>query len=418
MAADLLRLNTRQHAHLFISFLLSKYFPVREVLARWSHDREMKINIYVADQNPMLDRSFGISRMSEGILAMLMRQRDVEMQVVVSQSSVQAPMGAKRTLIPWKTSRRWLRLLTDHLHTLWADAADIYYFPKGFLPLLMGKARPAVVTIHDTIIQYSHDHYPRWRSEWEYRYWEWMLKQTLLKADCILTVSQTSKHQIETFMQRYDVPKKAITVTYEPCPYESVAQPQAPLKENYVIHLASREPHKRTAHLMRWWAEAEAAGRALPLLHLIGTLPAGMEEMLAASRTMVKRPFLEDSALQAAYMGAKALILPSEIEGFGLPALEAYYLGTPVCHVAGTSVEEILSVATHKGRFDLDKRESLFAALEEVCNMSADEVHSCGEVLRENYSADRVMGTMMAAFSHLLAQRKSEEREFNRESRR
>lgn len=365
----------------------------------------MKINIYVADQNPMLDRSFGISRMSEGILSMMMRLPDVEMQVVVSQSSVQAPIGVKVTQIPWKTSHRWLRLLTDHLHTLWSQAADVFYFPKGFLPLFLGKARPAVVTIHDTIIQYSHDHYPRWRSEWEYRYWEWILKQTLQRADCILTVSQTSKHQIEAFMQRYDVPKKNITVTYEPCPYESVVQPCAPLKENYVIHLASREPHKRTAHLMRWWAEAETAGRALPLLHLIGTLPEGMEEMLAASRTMVKRPFLEDSALQAAYMGAKALILPSEIEGFGLPALEAYYLGTPVCHVAGTSVEEILSVATTKGRFDLGNCESLFAALDEVCGMSADEVHQCGVVLREHYAAQRVMDTMMAAFANLLSGR-------------
>jgi glycosyltransferase involved in cell wall biosynthesis len=105
-------------------------------------------------------------------------------------------------------------------------------------------------------------------------------------------------------------------------------------------------------------------------------------------------------------MGAKALILPSEIEGFGLPALEAYYLGTPVCHVAGTSVEEILSVATDKGRFDLDKCESLFAALDEVCRMSSDEVYRCGEVLREHYAADRVMGTMMSAFSNLLAVRK------------
>ena len=80
----------------------------------------------------------------------------------------------------------------------------------------------------------------------------------------------------------------------------------------------------------------------------------------------MKRPFLEDSALQTAYREARALILPSEIEGFGLPALEAYYLGTPVCFIENTSVEEILRIATDKGSFSLEAKQTLFSALEEV----------------------------------------------------
>jgi glycosyltransferase involved in cell wall biosynthesis len=123
--------------------------------------------------------------------------------------------------------------------------------------------------------------------------------------------------------------------------------------------------------------------------------------LLASSHSIVKRPFLEESALRAAYRAARALILPSEIEGFGLPALEAYYLGTPVCFVRGTSVEEVLGVATGKGGFALDDPASLVAALGEVMAMSAEEVRDCGLKLRETYAARKVAERMVEAFGKL-----------------
>jgi glycosyltransferase involved in cell wall biosynthesis len=254
------------------------------------------------------------------------------------------------------------------------------------------------VTIHDTIIQYDEDNYPLWRNSWEYGYWALMLKHTLRKATRILTVSEFSKKQIHEFMERHRIPVKEITVTYEPCLYEKIPQPVAPSKENFVIHLASCEPHKRTAHLIRWWYEAEAKNPNLPELHLIGSIPQEVMPLLASARTIVRRPFLEDSALQTAYRTARALILPSEIEGFGLPALEAYYLGTPVCFVKGTSVEEILAVGTDKGGFNLYSAESLFAALDEVMRMSAEDVRDCGLILRKTYAAEKVAEKMVDAF--------------------
>ena len=150
--------------------------------------------------------------------------------------------------------------------------------------------------------------------------------------------------------------------------------------------------------MIRWWHEAEARGRNLPMLHLIGSVPPEVAPLLASSRSIVKRPFLEEAALQSAYRSARALILPSEIEGFGLPALEAYYLGTPVCYVKGTSVEEILGVATDKGGFSLDSAESLFTALDDVMAMSPGEIRDCGLKLRETYAAEKVAERMMEVF--------------------
>ncbi len=388
--------------------VVTPYSDLRPSTFRPSDSPPLFLSVYLADQNPGYDRSFGISRMSQVVLEALGIQGGITIETIASKTSQQAQTGlGPMRILPWGTRSKSIRLLTDHFHPLFSRGdrhPDIHYFPKGYLPLLSGLCRPSVVTIHDTIIQYDEDHYPDWRKPWEYAYWAMMLKHTLRKADRILTVSESSKAQIHSFMDRHRIPMKDITVTYEPCMYEGVPQPVEPDKENYVIHLASCEPHKRTAHLIRWWHEAEKADRKLPTLHLIGSVPEEVAPLLASSRSIVKRPFLEDAALQAAYLGAKALILPSEIEGFGLPALEAYYLGTPVCFVKETSVEEVLGVATNRGGFRLDSPDSLFEALSDVTAMSAEEVRHCGLTLRGTYAAAKVAERMMKGFLEVKAE--------------
>lgn len=365
----------------------------------------MNIIAYLADQNPGSDRSYGISRMSYIVLEALHKHGGLTIRTVTAKGSQQPPDGVETMYsFPWSTTGRLSRLLTDHVHPLFVGKkpqADIFYYPKGYLPFIRPPAAASVVTVHDTIIQYYADHYPAWRHSFEYSYWAMMLRHTVSSADCILTVSESSRRQIHEFMDRHGIRRKAITVTYEPCFYENIPQPQQPAKENYVVHLASCEPHKRTAHLIRWWHEAECQGRAMPMLHLIGNIPPEVLPLLASSRSIVKRPFLEDVALQDAYLKAQALILPSEIEGFGLPALEAYYLGTPVCYVGSTSVEEVLRVATDKGSFTLDSAPSLFAALEDVTRMTPAEVRECGLKLRAAYDSQKVARRMIEVFEQV-----------------
>ncbi|MCW1923547.1 glycosyltransferase [Luteolibacter arcticus] len=361
----------------------------------------LRLQVYLADQNPKLGRSLGISRMTQVLLKELAIREELALKGITSRSSIQMPDGSSAVVVPWTTRGRVARVMTDHLHPVWRPGRhpDVFYFPKGFLPRLHGMCSPSVVTIHDTIIQYYADHYPEWRTEIEYRYWASMLKHTLRHADGILTISEAARRQIREFMERHGIPAKPITVTFEPCIYESIPQPVSPVKDNYVLHLGSREPHKRTAWLIRQWAEASRTRADLPKLHVVGKLPDEVVEIAKSCPQVERLPFLDDEALQRQFEMARALIFPSEIEGFGLPAVEAYFLGTPVCFTRGTSIEEVLGDAASCGGFDLSEPASLFTALDDVLALPPGQVRDWGLSLRDKYAA-RVVADLMVEVFH------------------
>lgn len=364
------------------------------------------ISVYLADQNPGHDRSLGISRMSEVILRNMSRRDDLALTVVSSRSSQKGPsQGARLRVFPWGTRSKLMRIMTDHLHPIlsWTSSSpDIWYFPKGYLPRFGLLKAPTVVTIHDTIIHHYWENHSGWRKSGEYFYWAQMLKSTIRNSDGIFTVSQTAKQQILDFIKLHDLPEKEITVTYEPCYYEDIEQPIVAEKGNTVVHLASREPHKRTHDLICWWAERSKKDSALPILELIGSIPPQSESIISEQHCFSRHGFLPDEKLRSIIGRARALILPSEIEGFGLPALEAYYLGTPVCFVKGTSVEEILQESVTIGGFQLDPPETLWTALDQVLAMPPAEIRRIGLELRERFASKKIVDRMLEGFQKIV----------------
>jgi glycosyltransferase involved in cell wall biosynthesis len=348
------------------------------------------VAIYLADQNPHRDRSLGITQITDCMLRELVKHRDLELTTVASLSSYRfADPRVEARVLPVRTDGKLLRLLVDNTSPLWlprlADP-DVWFHPKGFTSLLGRPRKPVVLTIYDTILQHYADHYPGHRSWLEHGYWLRLLANSLRNADRVLTASEHAREQIVSFCERRGLAPPPITVTYGASDYETWLDEPPIAKQDYVLHLASDAPHKRTDHLLAWWEALASSGRDLPRLKLVGQLSEEGRARAARMTGVEVCDRLERGALEQALGAARCLLLPSEIEGFGLPALESYYLGTPVCYVADTAVDEILRSETEVGRFNLQDRDSLLAALEAALGQTPDQVTAVAAGLRRRFS--------------------------------
>ena len=123
------------------------------------------------------------------------------------------------------------------------------------------------------------------------------------------------------------------------------------LPEEYLLWvggLQTPDPRKRVAALAR-------TPRALPLV-LVGATKPWAHEL--PDVTLTGR--VSDEELAAIYSGARALVFPSDDEGFGLPTVEALACGTPV---VATDIPVLREVLGDRATFvDAGDLEGLLAA--------------------------------------------------------
>lgn len=346
----------------------------------------MDISVYLADQNPQRDRSLGITNVTDLILRGLVAHEGIQLETICSRSSYSLNDDRiRQTVLPFPTDNMITRLLADNIHVFASKAKpDLFFYPKGFLPLLFKSRQPCVGIVHDTILLWSNDNYPEERSRINYRYWIENLKRSVARFDLILTVSEFSRRSILECADRLSINAPDIVVTYNAVPGEFSGMTSD--KNDYVVHLASRAPHKKTAWLVEEWIRALDSGRDLPRLILIGSLPDGVQGPVDRQIGIEALSFLPPDQYRRKIAAARALILPSEIEGFGLPALESYLLGTPVCYVAETAVDEILGMPEKTGCFSLSDSATLFSALESVIALPRDEIWKTAKRLGDTYN--------------------------------
>jgi glycosyltransferase involved in cell wall biosynthesis len=85
--------------------------------------------------------------------------------------------------------------------------------------------------------------------------------------------------------------------------------------------------------LFRMFAELRRNFPGARLLRVGGCLTRAQAELvkqLGIASSIIELPFLDAPTLAALYRRATLLLMPSDAEGFGLPAIEAMACGTPV----------------------------------------------------------------------------------------
>lgn len=160
-------------------------------------------------------------------------------------------------------------------------------------------------------------------------------------ADGILANSGATAQSLKPWLDKAGrgiVARVALLGTHQSAPAEPPAQPPdgtpgAP----YFICVGTIEPRKNHLLLLHLWRAMAEAGGAIPRLILVGRRGWENEQVIdmlercgALSGHVEELNGCSDRRMAALVRGARALLLPSFAEGYGMPVAEALSAGTPV----------------------------------------------------------------------------------------
>lgn len=238
--------------------------------------------------------------------------------------------------------RRWWWEARNLATLIRSAKIDVYHatWNSGIPPFC---SVPAVLTIHDLIPLHEPDeHFSTRLQQWSYRR---SLRASLRRAAFVTTVSD---HVREEVLRSCSVASDRIATVHNGVIVSNIPRiAEGNGNEDYVLYVGGHQPRKNLAGLLQametyWYRFGDG-------LHLRLT---GTRESLCARAARVHenlvRPewvhFLGDvseSELTRQYIGARALLMLSRDEGFGLPVLEAMAHGCPVVAADRSSLPEI-----------------------------------------------------------------------------
>jgi glycosyltransferase involved in cell wall biosynthesis len=206
----------------------------------------------------------------------------------------------------------------DVFHSPWIDGA------------LLRPPSPMVVTLHDLVPLKRPGEYLRTGVRFRLRY-----AAVKRAAAVIVPTRAVAADAVERLGVEATVIGEAPADAMRPRPPSEVdaARRLYGVPEDYLLWVGGLEhpdPRKRVAELV-------AAPRTLPLV-LVGPTSRWAEEL----PDVVLTGEIPDHDLAALYTGARALVFPSDDEGFGLPTVEALACGAPVVAADVPAVREVL----------------------------------------------------------------------------
>ncbi|WP_299586437.1 glycosyltransferase family 1 protein [uncultured Microbulbifer sp.] len=209
----------------------------------------------------------------------------------------------------------------------WRDSADLFWSPRHHLPLCLGSSVSKVLTVHDLVWQRFPETMPRLGLQLE----RMLMPPAVKLADSVIAVSRSTASELR---QSFPACAEKIVTIYE-APFLEVADTPSPLGE-YFLFVGTIEPRKNLKRLLDAYSSyrKEIAG-PLPL-KICGGKGWGLPELQGKIRELGLEESIEllgyvaDDQLPKLYREARALLIPSLYEGFGLPIVEAYSQGTPV----------------------------------------------------------------------------------------
>ncbi len=273
------------------------------------------------------------------------------------------------TLTKSALARRELRAAWQHGITVFPGSGMIHA-PTLLAPLHRGSSRgpgdQTVVTVHDAAPLTEPAASGDRRTSW-YRA---MLKRAERYADAVVAPSHAVAEVLRertTLAERVRIVPGAVSSHLRVPDDDEERRSRLGLPSDYVFTLADLTPRKRLAELL-------VAMRDLELPLVVGGDPArngeSLDAAIAAAGIRADRVIvlgdLGDDDLATAYAAARVFVHPGQGEGFGLPVLEAFSLGTPVVISNDPALLEVALDAARIAPSDDDVAEALRGAIVDV----------------------------------------------------
>jgi glycosyltransferase involved in cell wall biosynthesis len=213
-------------------------------------------------------------------------------------------------------------------------------------PLLIPAERAAqVITIHDLFFLTNPQ---RTRAEIRRDYAR-LSPDHARRADAVIT---SSLHTKELIVDRLSVGADRIYVCPPGAPsWRALGRAPNTPDQGYILFIGTLEPRKNLDVVLDAFDALSRASASLPRLVIAGGASPDAGPWLDRIRReplkshVIYKGYVAHEEREALYAGARALVLPSFDEGFGLPVLEAMSAGVPVVTSNRGSLPEVVGTA-------------------------------------------------------------------------
>jgi len=210
------------------------------------------------------------------------------------------------------------------LHLRHRGDYDILLNLTNSAPVLFFPQVPQILLVHDVGFRNT-----QWFSNFFSSYVNWVVESAARREVRFVTVSKTSAQQLAEMLPNKN-PVAVVPNDADEPPAGLVAKK---LDYRYGLFIGSLNPRKNISGAILGFQKFCAATRDDIRLHIVGgenSIFAALPPNLREFRNVVFQGFVGDAEKWALLKGAEFLLLPSFLEGFGLPVLEALKVGTPV----------------------------------------------------------------------------------------
>lgn len=279
------------------------------------------------------------------------------------------------------------------------DGNELLFSPAFVSPIW--GARRLVATICDMYYRVV----PEATEPFQRKYWSIMIPVTGYRCDRIITISDNSKKDIETYLPA----ARGKTVSI-PLASRFTAPDTAAQSKDYspiVLMVANLTPNKNCAVVVQAVALLRQKGLDVSFVHAgkdhVGLLKQSIAENDAGS-FVSSLGKVSDEELAGLYQSCLAVIVPSLYEGFGMPAVEAQAMGAPlICSDRAALPEAAGDGALY---FDPEDARALADRIEAVLGLSEAGRAKMVEAGYDNvnrFSWAKTARDTMAVFDKLLA---------------